>query len=521
MDAKAESEEHQQQCIREKAWERHRLGFFIYTAIAEIVIIILYSQLVEYTYIDGDENLATYYPFFQDVNVMIFIGFGFLMSFLHKYGFSSVGLNFVTAAFSVQVALLMTGFWERVYEEYLHPGHGFDHKLPVNVTIMIKALFAAGAVLITMGACLGKTTPLQLIIMATFELFFFALNETIVAYWFRAVDMGGSMVVHTFGAYFGLAVSRTISSTKFTIPENDGEEPKEIVHKKEKSSKQSDMFAMIATLFLWMFWPSFNGALAPADQQQRVAINTFFALSGCCVAAFFTDVLLRPGRKFDMVSIQNATLAGGVAVGSSSDLVIQPWGAVLIGVIAGIVSVVGYTKLQPCLSRCMGLHDTCGVNNLHGIPGIIGGIGGAISAATSSVADGGYASEDQISSVFPARGPCDPLIFENTSRPGYPCDLTAGQQGEMQAAGLAVTIALAIVGGILTGLIIKSPCLQPPGNDTACVCGESLNRKYWHDDKFYWEVPSESEEDEEEAGDLELQDISVKTNVDGASPETE
>ena len=46
-----------------------------------------------------------------------------------------------------------------------------------------------------MGACLGKTTPSQLLVMAILELFFFGLNETIVAYYLRAVDMGGSMVV--------------------------------------------------------------------------------------------------------------------------------------------------------------------------------------------------------------------------------------------------------------------------------------------------------------------------------------
>lgn len=33
---------------REEAWERHRLSFFTYTFIAEIIIILLYSQLVEY-----------------------------------------------------------------------------------------------------------------------------------------------------------------------------------------------------------------------------------------------------------------------------------------------------------------------------------------------------------------------------------------------------------------------------------------------------------------------------------------
>ena len=40
--------------------------------------------------------------------------------------------------------------------------------------------------------------------------------------------------------------------------------------------------------------------------------------------------------------MQNATLAGGVAVGSVADMVLQPWGAILIGFLSGMVSVLGY-----------------------------------------------------------------------------------------------------------------------------------------------------------------------------------
>ena len=57
--------------------------------------------------------------------------------------------------------------------------------------------------------------------------------------------------------------------------------------------------------------------------------------------------------QFDMVSIQNATLAGGVAVGSSSDLVIQPYGALIVGCVAGIVSVVG------CVPDMLEAHSVC------------------------------------------------------------------------------------------------------------------------------------------------------------------
>ena len=54
---------------------------------------------------------------FQDVHVMIFIGFGFLMTFLKRYGFGSVGFNFLIAAVALQWAVLVNGFF------HLHHGY--------------------------------------------------------------------------------------------------------------------------------------------------------------------------------------------------------------------------------------------------------------------------------------------------------------------------------------------------------------------------------------------------------------
>lgn len=53
---------------------------------------------------------------FQDVHVMIFVGFGFLMTFLKRYSFGGVGFNFLIAAFGIQWALLMQGWF-----------HSLDH----------------------------------------------------------------------------------------------------------------------------------------------------------------------------------------------------------------------------------------------------------------------------------------------------------------------------------------------------------------------------------------------------------
>lgn len=80
----------------------------------------------------------------------------------------------------------------------------------------------------------------------------------------------------------------------------------------------------------------------------------------------------------------NATLAGGVAIGSSADILTRPWGAMLLGFVVGCISAFGYAKGNAFVRAKLGLHDTCGVLFLHGIPGIIGAI---VSAIVSSLAD--------------------------------------------------------------------------------------------------------------------------------------
>lgn len=43
--------------------------------------------------------------------------------------------------------------------------------------------------------------------------------------------------------------------------------------------------------------------------------------------------------------MQNSTIAGGVAIGTTADMMIGPWGAGLIGMVAGTISVLGYKYL--------------------------------------------------------------------------------------------------------------------------------------------------------------------------------
>jgi ammonium transporter Rh len=97
---------------------------------------------------------------------------------------------------------------------------------------------------------------------------------------------------------------------------------------------------MIGSIFLWMYWPSFNSALTTGSIQQRVIVNTVLAISGSALGSAFTARTML--GKLEMELILNATLAGGVAIGSTSDLIATPWMALMIGYCGGVLSVIGF-----------------------------------------------------------------------------------------------------------------------------------------------------------------------------------
>nr|XP_034184188.1 ammonium transporter Rh type A isoform X2 [Osmia lignaria] len=428
----------------------------------------------------NSESLQVY-PMYQDVHVMIWIGFGFLMTFLRRYGQSAIGLTFLLGAILVQVAMICQGVvhLEKNNKAYLSLQRFSSDYLPVNnanidqpratTFSLLSADIAVATPLISMGALLGKTTYIQLVFMGILELIMFTVNKYVGEHLLMAVDAGDSMFVHAFGAYFGMAVS-------FVFGMKD--KPKE--HHLEGPSYNSDIFAMIGTVFLWLFWPSFNSATLEGDDQQRAIINTLLSICSSCVIAFATSALVSKDSKFNMVHIQNSTLAGGVAVGTAAGMMCQPVGALVVGALAGVLSVLGYKYLTPLIQKRLRIHDTCGVHNLHGMPGVLGGLFGALMAGLATEASYDYSLYE----IFPARAPnSETKLAEMRDNygalsPGQ--NRTAGQQAAYQLLVLVITLGIAIVSGLVTGLIMR-----------ISVCG-SISEEQKFDDEVHWELEEES-----------------------------
>ncbi|CAF0881801.1 unnamed protein product [Adineta steineri] len=382
-------------------------------------------------------NVEFYYSMFQDVHVMMFIGFGFLMTFLRRYSFSSVSFNFLVAAFVLEWAILIRGYvfdWDNVKNTF-----------PVDVTSLLHADFVCAAILISFGAVLGKTNPAQLVVLALIEVVLQIWNEYIGTTYFCTFDAGESIFVHIFGAYFGLAASYALQRKRTVESE------------KESSSYASDIFSMIGTLFLFCFWPSFNAGTAFGDGRLRAITNTYISISASVILTFVVSALVGKGKE-EIIHIQNATLAGGVAVGAIADKDIGLFGAMIIGSVAGTISTLGYKYLLELLKR-INIHDTCGVHNLHGMPGVLSAIASIILTS------------------IPSRS----LYQENLTDKclGGGLNRTVGMQAAYQIAGVVLTLGMGIIGGLGTGLFLRLPIFATPDNDS------------YFDDSLNWHVPKD------------------------------
>jgi ammonium transporter Rh len=108
------------------------------------------------------------------------------------------------------------------------------------------------------------------------------------------------------GAYFGIAVAYVLYNKELTDTK---------AQDREKSVYHSDVFAMVGTLFLFCFWPSFNAGVAAAgDARLRAVVNTYISIASSVLLTYIVSCALNKEKKFDMVHIQNATLAGGVGM---------------------------------------------------------------------------------------------------------------------------------------------------------------------------------------------------------------
>jgi ammonium transporter Rh len=326
--------------------------FLVVSLLVGIGLVLQLNQAGPKATLDSVENVFMYEKSI-DVLLMLLIGFGFLMVFVRKYGYTSITATFLLVALSLPLYILVRPYiWGSV-----------SALTATNISMLILAEFAAASLLIAIGGPLGRINTSQYLLIGLLFTPLYALNEWMlfsgaVIPAGAVLDTAGSISIHAFGAYFALGLIVMLTAKK------DRALPVE-------TSKRSSQFAMLGSAALWIFWPSFCSAMVSVDKIPIVAVNTVMALCGATIATYVFSVLIR--GKIEVGDIANASLAGGVAIGASCANVTPGW-SILIGSVAGAISVIGYTIIQPRLQKLTGGVDTCGVHNLHGMPGVFGGL---------------------------------------------------------------------------------------------------------------------------------------------------
>lgn len=371
--------------------------FYILLLITQIIAAIFYG--VYHDHIDAGDlrageisaNLAKY-PLFQDIHIMVFVGIGFLFAFLKRYRLSGVTEVFWVAAITVQYYFLWDALFFGAWETY---GHFF-----ISTAKLIKGEFCAIAMVIALGAIIGKANNLQILISLLAGILLFSVNEQILFNSLDVQDVGGSMYIFTFGAFYGIGLSWLLNYKEAKNNANF------------VASIHSNSSALIGTLFLWCFFPSFNSALAANGFTSHIAVlNTYFCLIGSVLGAYLISKVLHKG-KFHMEHILNATLVGGIVMGSGADILRDSFVAYITGGLAGILSALMFTYISRVQNK-IGLVDVAGVLHTFGIPGIIGGL---------------------LSAIYRAR------YFD---------------RGGIQVAGTFISMAISLAGGLVVGIVVR------------------------------------------------------------------
>ncbi|XP_055245107.2 RH-like protein ID isoform X4 [Gorilla gorilla gorilla] len=321
----------------------------------EAALILLFYFFTHYdASLEDQKGLVASYQVGQDLTVMAAVGFGFLNSHLRRHSWSSVAFNFFMLALGVQWAILLDGFLSQ-----FPPG-----KVVITLFSIRLATMSALSVLISAGAVLGYVNLVQLVVMVLVEVTALGTMRMVISNIFNTDYHMNMTHFYVFAAYFGVTVAWCLPKP---LPD--------IKKDKDQIATIPSLSAMLGTLFLWMFWPSFNSALLRSPIERKNAVfNTYYALAVSTVTAISVSSLAHPQGKINMTYMHNAVLAGGVAVGTSCHLITSPWLAMVLGLVAGLISSGGAKCLPVCCNRVLGIHDSSVMHYNFSLLGLLGEI---------------------------------------------------------------------------------------------------------------------------------------------------
>ena len=170
-----------------------------------------------------------------------------------------------------------------------------------------------------------------------------------------ALDFAGGTVVHINAAVAGLVGAYMVG--------------KRVGYGKESFTPHSLTLTMVGASLLWVGWFGFNaGSALEANGFAALAfINTFIATAAAVLGWCLGEALLK--GKASMLGAASGAVAGLVAITPAAGNV-GLGGAVIIGLLAGLICLWGVTGLK----KLLGADDSLDVFGVHGVGGIFGAL---------------------------------------------------------------------------------------------------------------------------------------------------
>ncbi|MEO0293310.1 MAG: ammonium transporter [candidate division WOR-3 bacterium] len=309
----------------------------------------------------------------------------FLVFFMQA-GFGMVEAGFIRAKNTCNIltknfldfCMASIGFFMFGYAIMFGDGNGFmgskgwfligaesGANVPLYAFWLFQAAFCGAAATIVAGG-MAERMKFQAYLIYSFVIS--ALIYPIVGHWIwgggwlaklNFTDFAGSTVVHTVGGFAALV------GTKILKPRLDKYGPD---GKPKVIAGHSIPLASLGVFILWFGWFGFNpgSSLHVGDGSliALVAINTNLAAATGGIFAMIT--VWKMFGKPDLSMAMNGALAGLVAITAPCAFV-EPWAAITIGAVAGIIVVLGVVLLDK-----LHIDDPVGAFPVHGMNGFWG-----------------------------------------------------------------------------------------------------------------------------------------------------
>jgi len=201
------------------------------------------------------------------------------------------------------------------------------------------------------------------------------------------IDFAGSGVVHMTGGITALSAAIVLGPRLGRFYDEDGQP----LETPADFPAHSVALQVLGTFLLWFGWYGFNPgstlAISPSGYgavAALCAVTTTLSGASGCVSALFTDTILgiisEGEAEYDLTMAMNGALGGLVGI-TANCCVVEPWAAVLIGIISGWVYVLS-SKLLVKLK----IDDAVDAIPVHGFCGMWGCLATGIFASTDRVA---------------------------------------------------------------------------------------------------------------------------------------